>query len=155
MHLDRGFFVTSLSICFLAVSLTSCAEERSPAEDPPQAAAAAEAATPAAARPDVEIPETGSLPSEFPSDVPIFPGATTQQSLSIVGDSMMVTFTVDAPSDDVYDFYETHLTMRGWKISQHTEEAYRVRANKDTRSVSVMIMPAGASTDVAVLIEHL
>jgi hypothetical protein len=155
MRLDREFFVTSFLICFLATILTSCAEERSPAENPPEAAPAASATIPAVQRSDVEIPETGNLPSDFPSDVPIFPGAVPHHSLSILGDSMMVTFTIDSLSDDVYDFYETHLTIHGWTVSEREKGAHRVRATKDTRSISVMIMATGASTEIMVAIEGL
>jgi len=152
MRLDRGFLFASISACFLAASLTSCGEERAPANGASRATSAPNASGSDVDAADVEIPEAGNLPSDFPSDVPIFPGAAPQHSLSIMGDSMMVTFAADASSRDVYDFYETHLTMRGWKISKDSDGDHHVSADKDTRSISVMIIATGASSDIAISI---
>jgi cytoskeletal protein RodZ len=64
--------------------------------------------------------EGGSLPDQFPSDFPIYPGATIANSWSASGNEtqgVSVVWDTDASIKDVSDFYNDKLSNGGWKVS--------------------------------------
>jgi hypothetical protein len=111
------------------------------------------------ATPGVEIPTEGHLPSDFPSDVPLYPGAKAQQSMSIPGDSLFVTFEVSASLDEVRAFYREQLQNQGWTITSDADNKKRIDAEKvgtgasGTRSASIMMLDKGAATEVGVSVK--
>lgn len=64
--------------------------------------------------------EGGSLPDQFPSDFPVYPGATIANSWSASGNDtqgVSVVWETDASIKDVSDFYNEKLSTGGWKVS--------------------------------------
>lgn len=59
--------------------------------------------------------ENLSLPSDFPTSIPIYPNAKiTAVSSKTEGNGSFVTFTVKATTADVFEYYKTELPKNGW-----------------------------------------
>jgi hypothetical protein len=139
----------------LASVLVGCSGERESETTATGESPAPEAAGRPAAIPDVgaEFPAPGQLPSNFPADVPTYPGATVQQSLAVPNHSMFVTFVTSASSEEVYEFYREQLQNRGWSISQAKDDEHYLTVNKEGRTTSIMIMASGAQTEIGISIQ--
>jgi hypothetical protein len=61
---------------------------------------------------------TGKLPENFPSDFPVYPGATVESSLTGnqtgSANGIWVTFTSPDKMEKIADFYKTQLKNKGW-----------------------------------------
>lgn len=97
-----------------------------------------------------------TLPDNWPSDVPVYAGATVQFSGSATptqgnqGVSVMLQTNDTAPK--VLDFYKNELTAQGWKIegSYQAGQSATLAASKDTRNVGVTIVANGETTAITV-----
>jgi hypothetical protein len=94
----------------------------------------------------------GSLPSNWPSDAPQYPGAKILYSGSSnpqTGETgSSVAFQVNATAQTVVDFYKRELTAKGWKIDSTitTGPATTLGATKGGRTFYVYIVDAGNGT---------
>jgi hypothetical protein len=148
-----GRFLMFALACLVGAALTACGSER---ESEPAGESAGPAGEPMAtgpapgtsARDQVEIPSAGQLPSDFPSDVPTYPGAQAQSAMSIPGGDLFATFETSASVEDVAGYYEEQLANQGWTVVATGDKKNRVLATKGERSVSVMMMAKGAKTEV-------
>lgn len=69
---------------------------------------------------DFSLTEGGELPSEFPSDFPIYDNATIKNSWSATGQEtqgVSVVWETDASVKEVADFYNQKLPESNWKIT--------------------------------------
>lgn len=90
-----------------------------------------------------------SLPSNWPSDAPQYPGAKIQYSGSAnpqtgeAGASMV--FEVSATSKAVQEYYNRELTAKGWKIESTATmgSATTLGATKEGKTFAVYIVDAG------------
>jgi hypothetical protein len=57
-----------------------------------------------------------SLPVDFGSDLPAYPGAVTQSAIETTGGTAIAALESDASADDIIDFYRDHLGGNGWSI---------------------------------------
>lgn len=57
-----------------------------------------------------------SLPVDFGSDLPAYPGAVTQSAIETTGGTAIAALESDADADDIIDFYRDHLDGKGWSI---------------------------------------
>lgn len=69
---------------------------------------------------DFTFEEGGKLPSGFPSDFPVYPGARLTSSWTAGGENSKGTSVVWESSDAVSkitDYYQKELVVKGWKIT--------------------------------------
>jgi hypothetical protein len=57
-----------------------------------------------------------SLPSEFGSDLPAYPGAVAQSAIETTAGIAIAALESDASADDIIDFYREQLSNNGWSI---------------------------------------
>jgi len=115
----------------------------SPSEPAPAEPAPGEAAPPSAAQPaapgDRAIDATateGVVPEGYPSDVPVYPGATAGSAMSMPGLGVFATFESDDAVDKVVDHYRGELGKNGWSVTDAAAGG-GVDATKGERSVQV------------------
>ncbi len=100
-----------------------------------------------------EIPALGQLPSDFPADVPTYPGAVVQQSMSVPNHSLFVTFLTTASREEVYGFYRKQLQNHGWSISEASDDKHHLTVSKKGRTVSIMAIASGARTEIGISVQ--
>jgi hypothetical protein len=130
-----------------------------PAATAPQAAIAApEASAPTSAQPpqetrrgrtitpdgqvfEAEYGGESQLPTDFPSDVPIYGAARPMSSMSSVGHGTIVNLrTADSP-ESVFAWYKEQMPSAGWKIESESSERGRslLGLRKGNRVASLVI----------------
>jgi len=151
-----------LAVVGLAIALTGCDSGTQEPDAP--APEAVEYSAPAEASPDagadsgmssepVELPDgfKAEIPSNFPSNVPIPPGARPVLGRgSSVGDSDRtgVQLVSTQPVSDVFSFYETELEAGGWSVGELKEgvaNAITATNGDDTVMLFVTSDPSGGS----------
>jgi hypothetical protein len=124
-------------------------------EAAPAAKAPAEAWKPA---PPPELPPPPSsppilsteLPTDFPADVPLYPGAEVVQSRISADEGTTVTFSVGDDVEKVVSFYADSLAAEGWSTdTKKGPEGSVIFADKTERRVGIMVR----STDEGTLAE--
>jgi len=172
------FATIRLTVVLLATALafvaTGCGDDEEPATPAPEQAAAAPTPTTATDQADSEAivqrvpkrrkPDPDALnkptlgeelrneiarPDNFPSDAPVYPGATTNQSLQL-GNVLTVTFsTADAP-DKVSSFMNDELEAAGWgqirTESMPNAPGTMIHGFKSNRTISVLTAPIDEGT---------
>ena len=106
-----------------------------------------------------ELPEgiTAAVPDNFPSDVPLYPGAQAAQGKGVdmegAPQAAVQLLTNDALGD-VHKFYSEELAAKGWTFEQDTETgtSATISATKDGCQTHIMIMPApGGGSDIYIV----
>jgi hypothetical protein len=93
-----------------------------------------------------EIAE-GQLPKDYPSDLPIYPGAKPTTSM-LVGGSGLVVLNSDASVADILAHYREDLPAKGWTVDNVSESPARIEAHKGTRTASISISQSGSGTEI-------
>jgi len=62
-----------------------------------------------------------ALPNDFPSDVPIYAGASLMAVQRTGGNGRNVLFGSSAPAPEIYRFYERELKANGYELTQQYE----------------------------------
>ncbi|MFS8131449.1 MAG: hypothetical protein ACMG57_05755 [Candidatus Dojkabacteria bacterium] len=84
---------------------------------------------------------SATLPSGFPSDVPIYPSAKVLFGVKNDTDSYSASLTSTASAGAVTDFYKSEVVKQGWTIkSEGNIFGYVITAEKDTRELNVVII---------------
>jgi hypothetical protein len=110
------------------------------------------AATPPA---DAGVPAElvkGDLPKDYPSDLPIFPGATPTTSL-MAGGSGLIVLSTTAPVADVLAHYREQLPSAGWTVDEVGEDPGRISTHKGGRSATISISEGSEGTEIGIAIE--
>jgi len=158
------------------VALSCSAPERAAAPAPPETApsatppAAAEVPAPPDAPP--AAPPTGTrhgrtvtadgrvfeaeyggesqLPSNFPTDVPIYAAAQPMSSMSSAGHGTIVNLRTRVAPDLVFDWYKEQMPAAGWTIESEMNENGRglLGLRKGNRVASLVITGAPDSTTI-------
>ena len=119
---------------------TSSPEPAASPGEPAQAQPAPGAAAAPAAAQTGEAPEAtatdGVIPEGYPSDVPVYPGATPGSAMSMPGLGVFATFTSADSVDKILEHYRTELAKGGWSVSD-SPDGGGVDGTKGTRSVQV------------------
>jgi hypothetical protein len=113
------------------------------------------------ARFPTELPEgvTAAVPDNFPSDVPIYPGAQPAQGKGVEIDGSAqsaVQFLTNDALGDVHKFYTTELGSKGWTLDldEENEGAATIQATKDNCKTNILITPAeGGGSDLFIVSE--
>jgi hypothetical protein len=160
----RSTAIVPLALALAALAGAGCgSEETRPAAPPaavpapppaPEAAAPAPAAQPAPPAPSGAAMEwTGELPSDFPGDVPRYPGAKVASAQGTGDLGVAVTFDSPDSTDAVAKFYADSLASMGWQTqTQQTEEGAMIFADKDDRILQAMVHAGGQGTLVDMII---
>jgi hypothetical protein len=140
----------------LAVGSLACGSEKTPT---PEAAAPStsnsapgmpDSAAPSEATPPVTdqgtdqgsgedaIASEGVIPEGFPSDVPIYPGATPGSSMAMPGLGVFATFQTGDSVDKILSHYRSELANGGWSVAD-TPTGDGVDGTKGKRSVQVRV----------------
>ena len=106
-----------------------------------------------------ELPEgvTAAVPDNFPSDIPIYPGAQAAQGkgVEIEGSAeSAVQFLTNDAFPAVHKFYSDQMQGKGWTISEDTENegAATIQAAKGDCKTNILIVPAeGGGSDIMVV----
>jgi hypothetical protein len=131
----------------------------SPSDDASGNAPAAREGAIDSARFPTELPEgvTAAVPDNFPTDVPLYPGAQAAQGkgIEIEGSPQSaVQFLTNDAYGDVHRFYTEQLTSKGWTIDEDSENemSATIRASKDNCKADVLVTPAeGGGSDIFVV----
>jgi len=85
--------------------------------------------------------QTGTLPADFPTDVPIYPGVSVTGSTT-TADEQDVLLSAEASSADIYAYYKSQLASGGWTITQDTYafNVYGITATKNGKSLEVGVV---------------
>ena len=100
---------------------------------------------------------SASVPDNFPTDVPVYPGAQAAQGkgVEIEGSPQSaVQFLTNDAYGDVRRFYTEQLTSKGWTIDEDSENeaSATLRASKDNCKVDVLVTPAeGGGSDIFIV----
>jgi hypothetical protein len=112
------------------------------------------ATDPAGKKFEASIGDEVDLPSEFPKDVPIFPGSTPMASMSSPDEGIIVTFKSDEEQQAIFDFYQSELASAGWEILDDPAFGNRlaIDALKDSRKVSVVVAGTKGDSRVSIIV---
>lgn len=140
-----GLFCTALLAALACGSGDSAPEAASPGSGSPSSAAEAPAGAGAKTSPEAAL-SRGQLPADYPSDLPVYPGAEAGSALGIPGAAMMVTFSTGDSVEDVSGFLEGALPKQGWAVTDQSEGTFE--ATKDSRKARFRIsaVDSGGST---------
>lgn len=106
-----------------------------------------------------ELPDgvTAAVPDNFPSDIPVYPGAQAAQGKGVDLDgsaqSAVQLLTNDALGD-VRKFYSAELAAKGWTFDQdtETETSATITATKGECQTNILIVPApGGGSDIFIV----
>ncbi len=149
-------------------------EPAAPTPETPEAAAevegsaeaGSEAAAPVAREGEIdpsrfpsELPEgvTAAVPDNFPSDIPLYPGAQAAQGKGVElegSPQSAVQLVSNDALGDVHKFYSDELAAKGWTFEQdtETEAAAIIKASKGECQTNIMITPApGGGSDIYIV----
>lgn len=143
-----GLLVCAIALGSIAVACgNNEPETAAPAATPAEPAAPApEAAPPAAAIPAPDEDEDeeavpvvvteGVIPEGFPSDVPIYPGASAGSSMTTPGLGVFATFDTDDAVEAILAHYRSELAKNGWSLVD-TAQGDGVDGTKGDRSLKL------------------
>ena len=178
-HLTTGatLLATLFALAVLALACDSGTQEPdAPTPDAPEAVSdanvleeSAENASPAVAREGAidserfptELGEgvTAAVPDNFPTDIPIYPGAQAAQGkgIEIEGSPQSaVQFLTNDALGDVHKFYSSELGSKGWMLDLDAENegAATIQATKGNCKTNILITPAdGGGSDLFIVSE--
>jgi len=151
--------------CFAAllIALTALALACGKSEDKKASAIPAPSGTAATGPSDETIPggpgelpaeiAQGELPKDFPSDLPIYPGAKPTTAM-MVGGSGLVVLNSPASIADVLAHYREELPKQGWTVDEVSESPGRVAAHKGKRTATISISQGeGGQTEIGLALE--
>jgi len=157
----------ALGLFALAFSAVGCGSgEKPPAAAPPAAqmapgGAPSPAAAPQAAAPEAAAPEpaaedaerTGEVPSDFPADIPRYPGAKVTSARGTEDLGVAVTFDSPDAVDVVAKFYADGLAAQGWQAqTQQDASGTLIIADKDNRRAHAVVHTGDEGTQVEIIV---
>jgi hypothetical protein len=144
--------VLGLLCAALALALALACGDKTETNTPTTPGAEGAAATPPE---DAGVPAEmvkGELPKDYPSDLPIFPGATPTTSLMAGGSGLIVLGTT-APVADVLAHYREQLPAQGWTVDEVGEDPGRISTHKGGRTATISISEGSEGTEIGIAIE--
>ena len=139
--------VTSLSVGVLAA--LGCGSKKSEKVSP--AASAAGETNPAAPKP-LEEGWSATLPADFPTDLPIYPGATVSRAIEVPGKHLKAGWTTGDEPNKVASYYTDALNGQGWSTHRvDGADGILVFADKGSRSATIGIGTSQGKTTIDLL----
>lgn len=95
----------------------------------------------------------GEMPKDYPSDLPIYPGATPTTAM-MVGGSGLIILSSQASIADVLAHFREQLPVQGWTVDEVSESPGRVAAHKGGRTATISISQGeSGNTEIGVALE--
>jgi hypothetical protein len=114
-------------------------------------APAAKAPVPAA--PGEMVDWKGELPSDFPGDVPQYPGGTVTEAKGTNDAGLTVTFDSADALETASTNYADSLAATGWATRKQTgDDGMMIFAEKDNRTLLAIVQPGGQGTLIQILV---
>jgi hypothetical protein len=139
--------VASLSVgALLALGCGSKKSEKTSA-----AAPAAGESNSAGWKPPEEV-WSATLPADFPTDLPIYPGATVSKATEVPGKNLKAGWTTADEPNKVASYYTDALTGQGWttqRVDGH--DGILVFADKRSRSATIGVGTSNGKTTIVLL----
>jgi hypothetical protein len=125
-----------------------------PAPPPPDAGVPAPAAkAPVPAAPGEMIDWKGELPSDFPGDVPQYPGSKVTEAKGTNDAGLTVTFDSADALETASTNYADSLAATGWATRRETgDEGMMIFAEKDDRTLLAIVQQGGQGTLIRILV---
>jgi hypothetical protein len=102
-----------------------------------------------------KLPEEASkptLPADFPTDVPIYPGATVLNATEIPGKNLKAGWTTADEPNKVASYYTEAFTAQGWSAQRMERDGgILVFADKRSRSAAIGIGTSKGKTTIDLL----
>jgi hypothetical protein len=142
--------LTSLLCTALFTALACGSGDSGPAEAPAaEAAPPPSASAPAPSEPAAEPTiSSGELHANYPSDLPVYPGAAAGTSLSVPGAALMATFESEDATGTITDYLKNALAEKGWAVSNQDAETLEATKTSRTAIFRVSDSDGGGSTIV-------
>ena len=105
--------------------------------------------------PDGTLKVSNQIPSDWPNDIPIYPGSKVVNSFIMNqdpakgGSGIVLNINTDDGPQAVRDYYKKELVSNGWKIDQDNEMSVidTLVASKNGRGFSLMLVRRDTSGD--------
>ncbi len=90
-----------------------------------------------------------TIPKDFPSDIPIYSGATPT-AVASMPDGQNVSLEIKDPAAKVFQYYQNELPKKGWKVQAtvNTAGGSMVTATKEKQQVIVNVITDNGKTIV-------
>lgn len=153
----------ALACALLLALVAGCGDSEPEPAPPPSESGKAAPAPPgggplgqAAPAPAAKVGEAGTMPEDFPEDLPIYPEARSTRWMSDEGSGTLVVFEVDGDPTAIYEFFTAELPGAGWELESHAASAvhWTVVAAKSGRTarISIVSSPEGGGAQFAVAV---
>jgi hypothetical protein len=98
--------------------------------------------------------EDANVPSGFPDDVPIYPGASPTAAMTAAGEGVMVTLRSTDEQQAIFEFYEAQLVEQGWSITARPSFGGQLglEASKDSRKVTVRVSGVEGESHLSLMV---
>lgn len=98
----------------------------------------------------------GNIPSDFPKDIKIYPGAKVQGSYTgttVEGSGGMLGLSTNDSAEKVNNYYIENLPKDGWTIEGKSQfgESYSISASKTGRTLMVMVGIDESETTISII----
>lgn len=96
--------------------------------------------------------EVGSLPSDFPSDIPIYPGSSIlTSSIDTETENAYATLQTDDSTSKVTEWYKSNLESKGWTVTSTSNfgEMNSIDFEKGNKWGSVSVASADGKTTIS------
>ena len=138
--------VASLLVC--ALLALGCGSRKSEKASSPTPSAGE--TSPGAPKPPEEASAT--LPADFPTDLPIYPGATVSKATEVPGTNLKASWTTADEPNKVASYYTDALTGQGWSTQRvNRDDGILVFADKRSRSATIGIGTSKGKTTIDLL----
>ena len=93
------------------------------------------------------------LPSDFPSDIPVFPDSKLSAAMSAGDHGSMVMFDSIESPESVHAFYAKRLPDEGWAIESDAKfgKGQVMAISKDDRKATVSVSAASGTTKISLI----
>jgi hypothetical protein len=96
------------------------------------------------------------LPSDWPTDVPVYPGATVQGSVAAQGQTAghYVGLVTSDDAAKAIAWYKGELAAKGWKVTAevNTAQGNMLSAEKDSRNLVVVVSAQDGKTTISLTV---
>jgi hypothetical protein len=139
-------------LTFAASLLMACGGEQSDSQPAPAPGADAPAGAPAAVPPVADAWLT-ELPSDFPADVPRYPGASVSKARSSMEGGVVADFATDDDPAKVASYFADSFAAQGWSTqSAEAPDGRMIFADKGERSATISVTSAEGKTKIELLV---
>ena len=104
---------------------------------------------------EASIGDDAKIPSSFPSDVPLYPGAEPMAAMSAGSEGTMVMFKTMDSQQEIFKFYQTQFAEQGWEISEEENFGGQLAlvGLKDSRKTKISISGTKGDSRISVIVE--